>query len=92
VRKGLEVVVAVDLSLIVQADLAKHLHADDSVDEEQHHDQQGNVRQRLPTHHHQQFSLNTQPAHYYYLAPNIIIYFSLYVYCMSGLSKPLSYV
>ncbi len=42
-----EVVVALDRSVGVECDVAEHLHADDRVNEEQHHHQHHDVRQGL---------------------------------------------
>lgn len=41
--ESVEVVVAVDLGVVVQGNLAEHLHADDGVDEEEQHNEQGHV-------------------------------------------------
>ena len=42
-----EVVVSLDGGVGVERDVAEHLHADDGVDEEQHHHQHHDVRQSL---------------------------------------------
>ena len=36
-----------DRRVVVDGDLAEHLHADDGVDEEEHDDEEGDVRQSL---------------------------------------------
>lgn len=46
-REGVEVVVAVDLRVVVQGDLAEHLHSDYRVDEEQQDDEERDVGKRL---------------------------------------------
>ena len=47
VEERLKVVVHVDRRVVVQSDLAEHLHADDGIDEEEHCNEQRNVWQRL---------------------------------------------
>lgn len=46
-REHLEVVVPIDGALRVELDVAKHLHTDDGVDEEEHSDEQTDVGKRL---------------------------------------------
>jgi hypothetical protein len=42
-RKSVEVVVPVNFGVVVQCHFAKHLHSDDSVNEEEENNQQGDI-------------------------------------------------
>ena len=46
-KEGLKVVVPMNLSLGINCNLSKDLHSNDSVDEEEHEDEDGNPRKGL---------------------------------------------
>lgn len=47
VEEGLEIVVAIDFRGRVQPNISEDLHPDDGVDEEEHSDQEADIRESL---------------------------------------------